>query len=88
MPVSAMADIRFNQFSTSTARDKFLRLVLLYSWFFVMFQHPSEYLGGWRNQACARIGAMIGLYSPIKVVDKVKAMNRRSPDYLCNMMCI
>ncbi|CAN0106617.1 unnamed protein product [Ascophyllum nodosum] len=36
-------------------------------------KHPSVYLGGWRNQACARVGAMVGLYSPIKALPEVKA---------------
>lgn len=36
-------------------------------------KHPTEYLGGWRNQACARIGAMVGMYSPIKAIGQVEA---------------
>lgn len=36
-------------------------------------KHPTEYLGGWRNQVCARVGAMVGLYSPVKALPQVKA---------------
>ncbi|CAM9700285.1 unnamed protein product, partial [Hapterophycus canaliculatus] len=35
-------------------------------------KHPAEYLGGWRNQVCARVGAMIGMYSPIKALPQVR----------------
>lgn len=35
-------------------------------------QHPSVYMGGWRNQMCARVGAMIGLYSPKQAIPKVR----------------
>lgn len=38
----------------------------------IPMQHPSEYLGGWRNQVCARVGAMVGLYNPIKALPKVR----------------
>lgn len=36
-----------------------------------MPQHPADTLGGWRNQVCARVGAMVGMYSPIKSLPKV-----------------
>ncbi|CAM9775419.1 unnamed protein product [Ectocarpus fasciculatus] len=36
-------------------------------------KHPSDTLGGWRNQVCARVGAMVGMYSPIKALPKVRA---------------
>eukprot|EP00752_Nemacystus_decipiens_P018715 g16779.t1 len=36
-------------------------------------KHPKDTLGGWRNQVCARVGALVGMYSPIKALPKVKA---------------
>ncbi|CAM9889710.1 unnamed protein product [Discosporangium mesarthrocarpum] len=36
-------------------------------------KHPKEHLGGWRNLACARVGLMVGMYSPKNVVPKVNA---------------
>lgn len=50
----------------------FVRVLLFVFDFFFQSKHPSEYLGGWRNQACARVGAMIGMYSPIKALPKVR----------------
>ena len=42
-------------------------------------QHPTEYLGGWRNQVCARVGAMVGLYSPLKALPQVRCYPPRVP---------
>ena len=39
---------------------------------YLFLQHPTEYLGGWRNQVCARVGAMVGLYSPVKALPQVR----------------
>ncbi|CAN0385177.1 unnamed protein product [Pylaiella littoralis] len=36
-------------------------------------KHPAETLGGWRNQVCARVGAMVGMYSPVKSLPKIEA---------------
>lgn len=51
---------------------------------FSMPQHPPELLGGWRNQVCARVGAMVGLYSPIKVLPEVRCEHTVVDTSLCN----
>ena len=36
-------------------------------------KHPEEYLGGWTNWHCARLGARLPFYNPIESVTRVHA---------------
>ena len=53
---------------------------------FCVLQHPKETLGGWRNQVCARVGALVGMYSPIKALPQVRSDSGLSDN--CALACL